>query len=52
MDLPAIESMGLRSYALREKLDRPQLLSTSRHLSQGGVDLAEVRWADSAYRRT
>jgi len=48
MDLPAIEPMGLRSYALREKLERPQILSTSRHLSQGGVDLAEVRWAGSA----
>jgi len=48
MDLPAIEPMGLHSYALREKLDRPQILSTSRHLSQGGVDLLQVRWADSA----
>jgi hypothetical protein len=31
-------------YAIREKLDRPQVLSTSRHISQGGVDLVSVSW--------
>ena len=44
LELPAAEPMGLRSYALREQLDRPQILSTSRHLSQGGVDLVSVEW--------
>ena len=41
---PAIVPMGLSSYAIREALDRPQVISTSRHLSQGGVDLVNVEW--------
>jgi hypothetical protein len=36
--------MGLQSFAIRRQLDRPQLVSTSRHLSQGGVDLLAVDW--------
>jgi hypothetical protein len=47
VDLPALGPMGLASYALREQLDRPQILSTSRHLSHGGVDLVTVEWRDS-----
>jgi hypothetical protein len=35
--------------ALRKKLDRPQVLSTSRHISQGLVDVADVKW-DAAKR--
>ena len=41
---PALKPHGLQIFALREELDRPQILSTSRHISQGGVDLAEVTW--------
>ena len=36
--------MGLSSYAIRARQPHPQLVSTSRHLSQGGVDLTDVRW--------
>ena len=35
--------------ALRRKLDRPQVVSTSRHVSQGAVDLTYADW-DSAGR--
>jgi hypothetical protein len=31
-------------FAIREKLDRPQLLSTSRHIGQGAVELTELAW--------
>ncbi len=34
--------------SFRRKLDRPQLLSTSRHITQGAVDLTDVRWNSSA----
>jgi hypothetical protein len=44
VELPALHPMGITSYALREQLDRPQIVSTSRHLSQGGVDLVSVEW--------
>jgi alpha-galactosidase len=39
-----------RVFAIREELDRPQILSTSRHITQGGVDLKSVKWS-SAERR-
>ncbi|WP_035605008.1 NPCBM/NEW2 domain-containing protein [Haloferula sp. BvORR071] len=41
-ELPA---MGLSSIAIRELSERPQLVSTNRHLSQGGVDLVSVAWS-------
>jgi alpha-galactosidase len=37
-------AMDLCSYAIHEQLDRPQLVSTNRHLTQGGVDLASMQW--------
>jgi alpha-galactosidase len=43
-----LKPYGLESFAIRKKLSRPQIVSTSRHLSQGGVELLDVRWdADS-----
>jgi hypothetical protein len=30
--------------ALTRQLDRPQVVSTSRHVSQGAVDLSDVKW--------
>jgi alpha-galactosidase len=47
VELPAIAPMGLASYSIREQLDRPQIASTNRHLSQGGVDLIDVKWSGS-----
>ena len=48
-EAPAQDTMGLHSFALRVRADHPQIVSTSRHLSQGGVDLRDVRW-DAAAR--
>ncbi len=36
------------SLAVRPRLDRPQLLSTSRHITQGIVDVIEETWDDTA----
>jgi len=33
-----------RMFSVREVLDRPQVLSTNRHLMQGYLDLANIRW--------
>ena len=33
-----------RMYAVREVLDRPQVLSTNLHLMQGYVDMANIKW--------
>ena len=41
---PTLVPKGTQVYAIREKLDRPQIISTNRHISQGGVDLENVTW--------
>ena len=33
-----------RIFAVRKKLDRPQLLSTSRHISQGAAEIKDMVW--------
>ena len=38
-------------FAVRKKLGRPQLLSTSRHFSQGAFDLVSLTWDESRDRR-
>jgi hypothetical protein len=43
-EAPEIGPKGLHSYAIREKSDRPQLISTNRHLSQGAADLETLAW--------
>jgi hypothetical protein len=40
---PVFRSQAL---AIRERQPRPQVIATSRHVTCGGVDLADVRWAD------
>lgn len=45
---PALEPKGVQIYAIRQKLDHPQIVSTSRHISQGGVDLQQVEWQPQA----
>ncbi|NIS50124.1 MAG: hypothetical protein GWN67_03085 [Phycisphaerae bacterium] len=37
---------GLQVFAIREARTYPWIISTSRHISQGGVDLLEVKWND------
>lgn len=36
-----------RILSFRRMLDRPQLLSTSRHISQGAAELRDMRWDDA-----
>jgi hypothetical protein len=43
-DLASLDPMGLQSYAIRELLDRPQLVTTSRHLSQGAAEIELLTW--------
>jgi len=40
----ALDPLGLSVYSIRKTLDRPQILSTSRHITQGGVDLENLSW--------
>ncbi len=42
--LGKLEAFGLESLAIREKLERPQLISTNRHLSQGAAEIEMMRW--------
>lgn len=46
--VPAQQPLDTRVYAIRPLLDRPQLVSTSRHVTQGGVDLSDLYWDDAA----
>ena len=39
---PLFRSQAL---AIRERKSRPQVLATSRHVTCGGVDLADIRWS-------
>lgn len=48
-EAPAQPGPAARVYAIRRDLGRPQILSTSRHITQGGVDLQAVEW-DAAAR--
>ncbi|MFO8026964.1 MAG: alpha-galactosidase [Opitutales bacterium] len=48
-EVPELSAMGLRSYAIREKQSRPQLLSTNRHLSQGAAELESCAWEDDGH---
>jgi len=37
-----------QAFAVRERLDRPQIVATNRHVSCGGVDLVDASWENSA----
>jgi len=42
---PAMDgNNGLQVFAIHEAREHPWVLSTTRHISQGGVSLSEVRW--------
>ncbi len=45
-----LEVHGIESFAIREKLDRPQLVSTNRHLSQRAAELEKLLWEDSSIK--
>ncbi len=48
--LDPLEAYGLESLAIREKLNRPQLLSTNRHLSQGAAEIEKMLWEDQTIK--
>jgi hypothetical protein len=50
--VPGLPAKGIASIALRQKLDRPQIVSTNRHLSQGGADLVKIDWTANALAGT
>jgi len=41
---------GLQSFAIREKINRPQLVSTNRHLSQGAAEIEMMVWESNSIR--
>jgi len=40
----SLDPKDVATYSIRKTLSRPQILSTSRHISQGAVDLQAVSW--------
>ena len=42
--LAKLPPMGLGSYAIRELLDHPQLVTTTRHFSQGAAEITAMQW--------
>ncbi len=47
---PAQPAKAARVYAIRRLLERPQIVSTNRHITQGGVDLLQENWSAAAKR--
>jgi alpha-galactosidase len=41
---PVDSAVGAQLFCIRERLPRPQIVATSRHVSCGGYDLEDVRW--------
>ncbi len=39
-----LEPTSVQLLVIREKLDVPQVLATDRHVTAGGIELADVRW--------
>ncbi len=44
---PAQAAKAARVYSIRRVLNHPQVISTSRHLTQGGPDLLNVQWDEA-----
>ncbi len=42
--VPILEPNQVSCYAIRRLVDRPQLVSTNRHISQGAVDISAMAW--------
>jgi alpha-galactosidase len=42
-----LQPNGINTFSIREKTNHPQIVSTNRHLSQGGVDLENVVWKNN-----
>lgn len=48
--IPALSAHGGALLALRKDLGRPQLLSTSTHVTQGAVDVDSMQWEQESLR--
>ncbi len=46
LTLALVAENDVQVVCLRERVDHPQVLATDRHVSCGGVELQDVRWAD------
>ena len=43
----ALEPCESRVFAIRPKLDRPQIVSTSRHVTQGAAEIKAMKWENN-----
>ena len=50
LDLPEIPAHGVKLLALRPLLERPFVMGTSLHVTQGGIELTNVKWDDEERR--
>jgi hypothetical protein len=48
LTLAPVAEHDVQVLCLRERVDHPQLLSTNRHVTCGGVDVQDVRWEANA----
>lgn len=51
-DAEPLAPMAVATYSIRPLQNHPQVVSTSRHLSQGGVDLRSVSWSGTTLAGT
>lgn len=49
---PIEPGFKVQAFCLRERLDRPQVAATGRHVTCGGVDLVGMSWADGSLSGT
>ena len=47
-----VEPYDTAVIAIRRRLDRPQLLSTSRHITQGAAEIKDLTWGDNTLALT
>ena len=50
INLGKLGAYGIESLAIREKLDRPQLVSTNRHISQGAAEIEKLIWDNNTIK--
>lgn len=46
-ETPELAASDINTFAIRERENHPQVISTNRHLSQGGYDLVKVEWKNN-----
>ena len=50
-EFPLVKTLPreVQMYGIRKKLKHPQIITSNRHISQGGVDLINVIWNENTY---